>query len=74
MPSTDELRSLENWVNVWPIVLKNGRCSHVAPEGLDEDAAQEYLDKMAEEDKTEERFRDIQQHQPMPGMGENPPW
>jgi len=74
MPSVEELKSLENWCNMWPIILKNGRCSHIAPEGMDEDAAAEYMDKQAEEDKTEDRFRILQEHTPMPGMGENPPF
>jgi len=33
-----------------------------------EEEKEEYLAKMAEEDKTEERFRGVNEHLPMPGM------
>jgi len=43
MPSSEELKSLETWSNVAPSVLKNGRTTHMAPEGLDEEAKEAYL-------------------------------
>lgn len=38
VPGTDELKSLEIWGHLHPILLKGGRCSHVAPAGMDEEA------------------------------------
>ena len=65
---TEELRSLEAWSNVYPIVLKSGRTTHQKPTGLDEEAADAKLAELMEEDKTEERFRDINLHEKIPGM------
>jgi hypothetical protein len=31
MPGTDELKSLESWVNVSSSILKIGRTTHIAP-------------------------------------------
>jgi len=59
MPSTAELESLEAWGHKHPILLKVGRCSHVAPAGMDEEAKDEYMAKLEEEDKKEERFRPL---------------
>ena len=59
IPDTEGLRSLEAWANLHPIILKVGRTEHLAPEGLDEEAAAERLAALEEEDKKEERFRDI---------------
>ena len=64
----EELRSLEAWSNLYPIILKAGRTSHIKPEGLDEETAEAKLAEMMEEDKTEERFRDINQHEKISGM------
>ena len=35
---------------------------------MTEEEKEEYLAKMAEEDKTEERFRGVNEHTTMPGM------
>ena len=43
IPGTDELKVLEAWANLHPIILKAGRTEHVPPEGLDEEAAAEKL-------------------------------
>ena len=40
---TEELRSLEAWSNLYPIILKAGRTSHLKPIGLDEEAAEAEL-------------------------------
>lgn len=37
MPSPEELKALENWGNLYPIILKAGRCTHAEPDGVDED-------------------------------------
>ena len=34
---TEPLRSLENWSHYWPSILKAGRCTHSAPQGMDEE-------------------------------------
>lgn len=59
MPSTDELKSMETWGNLHPIILKAGRTTHSEPEGMEEEAKEEYMNNLAESDKTEERFRAI---------------
>lgn len=66
--STDDLKTLENWSHAYPIILKVGRCSHTEPEGMDDDAKQEYMDKLAEEDKVEERFKAVNEDTPVPGV------
>ena len=65
---TDELRSLEAWSNLYPIILKAGRTTHLKPTGMDEEAAEARLAELMEEDKTEERFRDINAHEKIPDM------
>ena len=67
MPGTDDLKSLEAWANLHPIILKAGRTEHLAPEGLDEEAAAEKLAALEEEDKKEERFRAISEHEKVKG-------
>lgn len=37
LPGTGDLASLEAWGHRHPNLLKVGRCSHVPPEGLDEE-------------------------------------
>jgi len=57
---TDPLRSLENWSHFWPSILKAGRCTHAEPEGIaDEEERAAAMEKLAEEDKAEERFRAV---------------
>ena len=64
----DELRNLETWAHQHPILLKAGRCSHLAPAHLGEEAKEEYLAKLAEEDKVEERFKAINEDVPIPSL------
>lgn len=59
VPATEDLKSLESWAHKNPILLKAGRCTHLEPLGMEEEALQEYMDKLAEDDKVEERFRAI---------------
>ena len=59
IPGTEELKSLEAWCHVNQILLKAGRCTHKEPEGIADEEKEEYMNKLAEEDKTEERFRAI---------------
>lgn len=68
MPGTEELRSLEAWGNLLPVILKVGRTTHIEPVGMAEEEKEEYMAKLGDEDKTEERFRGINEHNPMPGL------
>lgn len=68
MPGTEELKSLETWGHKHPIILKAGRCSHIAPVGMGEEEKEEYLGKLAEEDKVEERYRALNEDTPIPGL------
>jgi|TARA_B110001450_G_C17623867_1_gene482332 radial spoke head protein 4/6 len=67
LPGVDELKSLEVWAHRHPNILKAGRCSHTAPEGIAEDALEEFLAKQAEDDKVEERFRALNEDTPVVG-------
>jgi hypothetical protein len=67
-PSTEDLKSLEAWSNVQPSILKVGRTSHIAPEGMDEETKEAYLATKNEEDPQVERFRIISEHTPVQGM------
>ena len=64
----DELKSLETWGHFNPIILKAGRCSHLPPVGMEDEAKEEYLNKLAEEDKVEERFRTLIEDTPIPTL------
>jgi radial spoke head protein 4A len=68
MPGTEELKSLEIWGHKHPILLKAGRCSHIAPQGMGEEERDEYLAKIGEEDKVEERFRALNEDTPIPSL------
>ncbi len=68
LPSTEELKSLEVWGNVQASILKVGRTSHIAPEGMDDEAKEAYLATKGEEDPQLERFRALNEHTPIPGM------
>ena len=66
--SVEDLKTLENWSHAYPIVLKVGRCTHTDPIGLDDEAKDEFMAKLAEEDKTEERFKAINEDITVPGL------
>lgn len=68
MPQTEDLRNLESWCNVEQSILKVGRTTHIASVGKTAEEAEEELNKLAEEDKAEERFRGINEHTPIVGM------
>ena len=59
IPQVDDLKSLETWSHQNPVLLKAGRCSHIAPGGMPEEDVEAYMADLAEKDKTEERFRII---------------
>jgi len=68
IPGTQELQSLEAWAHLHPIILKAGRCTHPEPVGMDDEAKEEYMGKLAESDKTEERYRAINEDEAISGI------
>lgn len=68
MPGTEELKSLEAWGNVSSIILNAGTTTHILPAEWSDEKKEEELGKLEAEDKTEERFRGLNEHTPMPGM------
>jgi hypothetical protein len=68
MPGTEELKNVENWVNVPQSILKNGRTTHLAPLGMTDEEKEELMAKLAETDKSDDRLRAINEHTPLPGM------
>ena len=48
--------------------MNAGRCTHAAPKGLDEEALEAYMNDLNEKDKTEERFRVIQEDEKVKDM------
>lgn len=64
----EELKSLEIWAHMHPILLKAGRCTHVPPKGVSDEERDEILAKLAEEDKVEERFKALQEDVPVKGL------
>lgn len=67
---TTALTDLVNWAHRYPALLNAGRCSHVAPEGLAEEALEEELAKQAADDPVQERFRSLgdEGYTPVPGL------
>lgn len=55
-----DLLSLEAWGNLYANILKGGCTTHVKPDDMDDETWEGKLADLAEEDKVEERFRDIQ--------------
>ena len=48
-------------------MLKAGRCTHKEPAGISEEEKEEYMTKLNEEDKSEERFKAINENKPVEG-------
>ena len=68
MPKNGELGNLENWAHNRNLILKSGRCSHFIPGGLDDDAKQELIDKLDEQDKSKELFTAISEDEKVGGI------
>jgi radial spoke head protein 4A len=64
----EDIKNPESWGHKHPNLLKAGRCSHIAPEGMGEEERDEYMAKLGEEDKQEERFRGINEDTPIAGL------
>ena len=60
-PSTDELRTPETWCHALPQILEAGRCTHaeIYPDSIEEEAREDYLNKLKEEDPEAERWRSL---------------
>ena len=59
MPGTEELKSLEVWGNLSPVVLKAGTVSHILPALWSDEKKEEALATLEADDKTDERFRGV---------------
>jgi radial spoke head protein 4A len=68
MPNTAALNDTTAWVHKHPYLLKAGRASHLIPTDMAED--EEYKAKLEENDKAEDRFREIggEGYNPYPGL------
>lgn len=53
------MKNLENWSHSLQLLLKSGRCSHYVPAGIDDEAKEEYLAKLNDQDKSEDRLKAI---------------
>lgn len=75
IPGTDELKSLEAWSHALPQILKAGRCTHaeIYPEGMEDDAKEEYMSKLKEDDPEAERFRALTD-ETYKKLGTEEPW
>lgn len=69
--TSETLKSLENWCSLDPIILKVGRCTHTEPLHIAEEERDAYKEKLAEDDKTEEALKAINEQTP---IGTNPAW
>ena len=70
--ATDEMKDLANWAHLHPIILKAGRCTHAEPVGMGDEEKEEYMNKLNEEDKVEDRFKVVAEDTPVPGT--EGPW
>ena len=55
----EDIKSLESWAHNHSNILQVGRCSHTAPVGIPEEELDDFIAKRDEEDKVEERYRDL---------------
>ena len=68
MPGTEELKSTEAWGHAYPIILRAGRITHLAPEGVPEDEVETKMAEIEEADPTVERFLGINEDAPYTGL------
>lgn len=69
------MKSLENWSHALPQILNAGRCTHaeIYPDGMEEDAREEYMNKLKEDDPEAERFRALTD-ETYKKLGNEEPW
>mmetsp|Transcript_12857 Transcript_12857/g.19915 ORF Transcript_12857/g.19915 Transcript_12857/m.19915 type:complete len:99 (-) Transcript_12857:231-527(-) len=63
--ATDDLKSLEKWSHLFPIILQAGRCSHTEPTHIPEEEREDFMAKLAEEDPSADRFRVLAEDTPV---------
>ncbi len=68
VPGTEELKSLEAWGNLFQVILKAGTMSHIMPAEWSDEKKEEEAAKLEADDKSEERFRALNEHAPIAGM------
>lgn len=59
LPGTAELNSTEAWSHHYPNILNAGRITHLRPQGVPDEEADEVLAKLEEEDKVQEKLMGI---------------
>lgn len=69
--STEDMKNLENWSHSLPYLLKSGRCSHYLPSDLDDEAKEEFLAKLNEQDKPEDKLKAISEDSSLVALGLN---
>ena len=65
------MKNLENWSHSLPLLLKSGRCSHFIPADLEEEAKEEFLAKLNEQDKSEDKLKPISEDSSLMSQGLN---
>ena len=65
IPKTEELKDLGAWGHANALILNAGRCTHFVPPELGEEEREEFVGKLNEEDKTEERFKAVGEDAPV---------
>ena len=68
LPGTAELNSTEAWCHHYPNILNAGRITHLRPQGIPDDEADEILAKLEEEDKVLEKLMGINEDVPIPPL------
>jgi hypothetical protein len=63
------MKNLENWSHSLPLLLKSGRCSHFIPGDLEEEAKEEFLAKLNEQDKLEDKLKAISEDSSLVALG-----
>ena len=65
LPGTAELNSTEAWSHHYPNILNAGRITHLRPQGVPDEEADEILAKLEEEDKVQEKLMGINEDAPI---------
>jgi hypothetical protein len=63
------MKNLENWSHSLPLLLKSGRCSHFVPTDLDDEVREEFLAKLNEQDKSEDKLKAISDDSSLTALG-----
>ena len=63
------MKNLENWSHSLPLLLKSGRCSHFVPADLDDEAKEEFLAKLNEQDTPEDKLKAVSDDSSLMSLG-----